>query len=107
MTDLLAIAGEVLAELLRSDVDGHLPHPVYSWLAVLVAHIGLGMMVALSPARKLATALLVIYIAKEIAFDMRLSGFAFAISLDSIADTLALCIGYGWAMSVARRIKRA
>lgn len=96
MTDVLNIAWEVLQELFRSDVDGHTPHPVYSWLAVFVAHIGIGLMVALSPARKIATYLLIGFIVKELAFDLRFDGYVLRTWADSAADVCALVLGYGW-----------
>lgn len=107
MTDLLTIAGEVLAELFRSDVDGHMPHPVYSWLATTVAHFGMGMMVALSPARRFAADLLLAYLVKEAVFDLRIDAFAVATLLDSMADSIALYVGFHWALSRARLVWRA
>lgn len=90
MTDLLTIAGEVLAELFRSDVDGHIPDPVYSWLATTVAHFGMGMMVALSPARRFAADLLTAYLVKEAVFDLRIDAFAFVTLLDCAADSYTI-----------------
>ncbi len=107
MTDFLNTAGEVLQELFRSDVDGHIPHPVYSWLAVFVAHIGMGMMVALSSARRFAADLLLAYLVKEAVFDLRIDAFAVATLLDSVADAFALCAGFHWALSRARQTLRA
>lgn len=107
MIDLWTIAGEVLAELFRSDVDGHIPHPVYSWLAVFTAHIGMGMIVALSPARRFAADLLTAYLVKEAVFDLRLDAFAFVTLLDSAADTFALCVGFHWALSRVSQALRA
>ncbi len=97
MNDLLTIACEVVIELFRSDVDGHVPNPVYSWLATTGAHFGIGMVVALTRARKFAARLLAPFIVKELAFDLRLDGFALLTLADSAVDTIVVSLGYLWA----------
>lgn len=99
----MTIAGEVLWELCRSDADGHVPHWQYLWLTVLFAHIGIGMMVAHSKLRRAASVLLLLYIGKELACDLRHDGFAFWTWVDSAVDVSAICGGFLWASRHSQR----
>jgi hypothetical protein len=114
MSDLWTIALEVLAELGRSDVDGHPPHPVYSYLAVMAAHLGMGMGLALglvwwplSRARVIRSwlplALIGLWTLKELASDLRQDGFALRTWADSAADLTFGALGFWFARRALQR----
>jgi hypothetical protein len=107
MSDLWTIALEVLAELGRSDVDGHTPHPVYSWLATSGAHVGIGMLAALLPVScarpRVLVSLAVLWVFKELAFDLRQDGFALRTWADSAADLTFGALGFWFARRALQR----
>ena len=96
--DLQAIAGDLLQDFCRSDVGNVAPSRAYVWLAVGAAHIGMGMAVALSPLRKFAMALLVAFLVREFACDLRHDGYPLPTWLDSAFDTAMVVFGFKWAM---------
>lgn len=97
MFDPWTLAAGILTELCRSDVGDIAPSRAYLWLAVGVAHIGMGMAVALSPFRRFAAVLLLVFIARELACDLRHDGFALLTWLDSVFDTAMVAFGFAWA----------
>lgn len=98
MFDPWTFAAGILGELCRSDVGDVAPSRAYVWLAVGAAHIGMGMAVALSPLRKFAMALLVAFLVREFACDLRHDGYALPTWLDSAFDTAMVVFGFIWAM---------
>jgi hypothetical protein len=101
MGDVISMAGAVLSEILRSDVSGHCPDPVYAWLAKGVAHLGLGMVAGLLGMRmNWALFGLALLALKELAFDLPGDGFALLTWADSAVDVVVVALGYLWAFRV-------
>ena len=97
MFDSWTLVAGILAELCRSDVGDVGPSRAYVWLAVGVAHIGMGMAVVLSPMRRIAAILLMAFIAKELVCDLPHDGYALLTWLDSVFDVAMVVLGYRWA----------
>lgn len=95
--DLLSIARDLLHDLCRSDVGDVAPSRACIWLAVGVAHIGMGMAVALSPLRRIAAALLIGFIGRELVCDLPHDGYAPPTWLNSAFDVAMVVLAYRWA----------
>jgi hypothetical protein len=97
----------VLAEIARSDVDGHTPHPFYSWLATSGAHVGIGMSLCLCRFTRARPRVLVTFAAfwafKELAFDLRADGYAALTWADSGADLSFAALGFWFARRALRQ----
>ena len=101
MGDVVSMAGAVLSEILRSDVSGHCPDPIYAWLAKGVAHLGLGMVAGLLGMRRgWALFCLTLLALKELRFDLPGDGFALQTWADSAVDVVVVALGYLWAFRV-------
>ena len=90
MSDLVTVALDVLAEMGRSDADGHGPHPVYSWLATTGAHLAIGMMLGFGRDTRAHARVVVTFFAlwagKELSFDLPGGDWSPLTWADSIAD---------------------
>ena len=101
MGDVVSMAGAVLSEILRSDVSGHCPDPVYLWLAMGLAHLGLGMGAGLLGVRRgWALFGLTLLAMKQLVFDLPNDGFALQTWADSAVDVVVVALGYLWAFRV-------
>jgi hypothetical protein len=90
MIDMVRVALDVLAEMGRSDINGHVPHPVYCWLATTGAHLAIGMMLGLRSVTRARARVVVtffaLWAAKELSFDLPDGGWSPLTWADSIAD---------------------
>jgi hypothetical protein len=83
----------IIAELFLSDVGPVAPSRCFSWLAVQMAHTGLGAFLSLLPLRW-GLMCLVILAVKEAVFDLPRDAFALSTVADSLADVAFVALGF-------------
>lgn len=97
MSELLTVALDVLAEMGQSDADGHVPHPIYSWLATSGAHLAIGMALGLwhdTRARpRVVVTFFALWAAKELYFDLPRGNWSLLTWADSFYDLAIGAIG--------------
>lgn len=84
--------GEVLAVFGRSDLAPGLDPLWYRWAAVTCAHVLVGVLLSLVPARW-AWSVMGLWLVKEWAFDMPQGGWVLLVMMDSRADLGAALLG--------------